>query len=163
MLGSTAVIRNEPTCAAVGCHAHEQSQSVLGVLDIVYPLDKIDQTIRRNTATIAGLSLGFIVLAAILVSVLVQRVVYRQLADLSDGEARLASGDLDHPIPVRSDDELGERAEAFFVVRAREPGRTLLVLSASTWAAGGWGWPGSRNWEAASGAGSNPTPATCCR
>ena len=113
MLGSTAVIRNEPTCAAVGCHAHEQSQSVLGVLDIVYPLDKIDQTIRRNTATIAGLSLGFIVLAAILVSVLVQRVVYRQLADLSDGEARLASGDLDHPIPVRSDDELGQLAESF--------------------------------------------------
>ena len=113
MLGSTAVIRNEPTCAAVGCHAREDSQSVLGVLDIVYPLDKIDQTIRRNTVTIVGLSLGFIVLSAILVSVLVQRVVYRQLADLSEGEERLASGDLDHPIPVRSDDELGQLAESF--------------------------------------------------
>ena len=113
MLGSTAVIRNEPTCYSASCHAHDASQSVLGVLDIVYPLEQIDHTIRRNTATIAGLSLGFVVLAAILVSVLVQRVVYRPLADLTEGEARLASGDLDQPIPVRSNDELGQLAESF--------------------------------------------------
>jgi two-component system NtrC family sensor kinase len=113
MLGTTAVIRNEPTCSNGGCHAHPESQSVLGVLDIVYPLDKIDQTLRRNTATIAGLSLGFVVLAAILVSLLVQRIVFRPLADLREGQARLASGDLEQPIPVRSDDELGQLAEAF--------------------------------------------------
>ena len=36
----------------------------------------------------------------------------------------------------------GEIAEAFFVVRAAEPGETLLVLSASTWAAyNDWGGP----------------------
>ena len=113
MLGSTAVIRNEVTCSTSGCHEDEERQAVLGVLDIVYPLDKIDQTIRTNTATIAGLSLGFLILAAILVSVLVQRVVYRPLADLEEGEARLASGDLDQPIPVRSNDELGQLAKSF--------------------------------------------------
>ena len=42
-----------------------------------------------------------------------QRFVYRPLADLREGEARLASGDLDQPIPVRSHDELGQLAEAF--------------------------------------------------
>lgn len=36
----------------------------------------------------------------------------------------------------------GETAEAFFVVRATEPGETLLVLSTSTWAAyNDWGGP----------------------
>lgn len=36
----------------------------------------------------------------------------------------------------------GEEAEAFFVVRAREPGPALLVLSTSTWAAyNDWGGP----------------------
>jgi two-component system NtrC family sensor kinase len=113
MLGATAVIRNEPTCSNGGCHAHPESQTVLGVLDIVYPLDQIDQTLRRNTATIAGLSLGFVVLAAILVSLLVQRIVYRPLADLREGAARLADGDLDQPIPVRSQDVLGHLAESF--------------------------------------------------
>jgi len=113
MLGTTAVIRNEPTCSSASCHAHPEDQKVLGVLDIVYPLEQIDQTLHRNTATIGGLSLGFIVLAAILVGVLVQRVVFRPLADLEEGSARLADGDLDEPIPVRGRDELGQLAESF--------------------------------------------------
>ena len=33
--GSTAVIRNEPTCYNAACHAHSAEQTVLGVLDIV--------------------------------------------------------------------------------------------------------------------------------
>jgi len=113
MLGSTAVIRNEPNCSNSSCHAHAEDMAVLGVLDIVYPLARIDSTIQKNTITIIGLSLAFVVLAAILVSLLVQRTVYEPLADLEVGAARLADGDLDHPIPVRSHDELGQLAESF--------------------------------------------------
>jgi hypothetical protein len=43
---------------------------------------------------------------------------------------------------VRLRNGSGEEAEAFFVVRASEPGDTLLVLSTSTWAAyNDWGGP----------------------
>ena len=43
---------------------------------------------------------------------------------------------------VRLHGQDGEVAEAFFVVRAVEPGETLLVLSTSTWAAyNDWGGP----------------------
>ena len=127
MLGSTAVIRNEPTCSNGGCHAHPPEQLVLGVLDIVSPLQEIDQTIRSNTLTIIGLSLGFVILAAILVSVLVQRVVYRPLSDLKDGAARLAEGDLEQKIPVRSDDELGQLADSFnTMTRALKKSRAEL-------------------------------------
>jgi len=113
MLGSTAVIRNEPNCSNSSCHAHAEDMAVLGVLDIVYPLARIDSTIHKSTITIIGLSLAFVVLAAILVSLLVQRTVYEPLADLEGGASRLAGGDLDHPIPVRSHDELGQLAESF--------------------------------------------------
>jgi len=113
MLGSTAVIRNEPTCSNGGCHVHAQDQSVLGVLDIVYPLDKIDQTLRSNTYTIVGLSLGFVVLAALLVSFLVHRMVYLPLRDLEEGAQRLATGDLEQAIPIRSVDEFGQLAKSF--------------------------------------------------
>jgi two-component system NtrC family sensor kinase len=113
MLGSTAVIRNEPNCSNSSCHVHAADMAVLGVLDIVYPLSQIDRTIRNNTITIIGLSLAFVVFAAILVSLLVQRTVYEPLADLERGASRLASGDLDQPIPVRSHDELGQLAESF--------------------------------------------------
>jgi two-component system NtrC family sensor kinase len=113
MLGSTAVINNEPTCSESSCHAHPAEQTVLGVLDIVYPLESIDATIRSSTLTIVGLSLGFIVVAALLVGLLVQRVIYQPLGDLREGAERLAGGDLEREIPVRSDDELGQLAEAF--------------------------------------------------
>jgi len=113
MLGSTAVIRNEPTCSEASCHAHPADQTVLGVLDIVYPLAGIDREIRSNTATIMAFALGFVILAAILVSLLVQRAVYKPLADLKDGAARLAEGDLEKQIPVRSNDEFGHLAESF--------------------------------------------------
>jgi two-component system NtrC family sensor kinase len=127
MLGSTAVIRNEPTCSNGGCHAHPPEQLVLGVLDIVSPLQEIDHTIRSNTLTIIGFSLGFVILAAILVSVLVQRVVYRPLSDLKDGAARLAEGDLEQKIPVRSDDELGQLADSFnTMTRALKKSRAEL-------------------------------------
>jgi two-component system NtrC family sensor kinase len=113
MLGTTAVIRNEPTCSNASCHAHPADQTVLGVLDIVYPLSHINQTIRKNTVSIVVLALGFIIFAAILVSLLVQRAVYRPLGDLKDCAARLADGDLDQQIPVRSGDEFGHLAESF--------------------------------------------------
>jgi two-component system NtrC family sensor kinase len=113
LLGATAVIRNEPTCSEAACHAHPAGQAVLGVLDIVYPLDQIDRSIRANSVTIIGLSLGLIVLAVILVNILIRRVVYGPLADLKDGASRLARGDLEQPIPVRSDDEFGHLAESF--------------------------------------------------
>jgi two-component system NtrC family sensor kinase len=113
MLGSTAVIRNEPTCSNGGCHMHAEDQSVLGVLDIVYPLNKIDQTMRSNTITIVGLSLGFVILAAFLVSFLVHRMVYLPLRDLEEGAQRLATGDLEQPIPIRSVDEFGQLAASF--------------------------------------------------
>ena len=113
MLGSTAVIRNDPTCATASCHKHTEDQAVLGVLDIIYPLSTIEQTLRSNTYTIIGLSLGFIILAGLLVSYLVNRMVYLPLRDLEDGAARLADGDLEQVIPVRSGDEFGQLAASF--------------------------------------------------
>ncbi|MCJ7815967.1 MAG: HAMP domain-containing protein, partial [Xanthomonadales bacterium] len=127
MLGTTAVIRNEPTCSSASCHAHPANQTVLGVLDIVYPLSQINQTIRKTTVSIVVLALGFIIFAAILVSLLVHRTVYQPLADLKDCAARLADGDLDQKIPVRSGDEFGQLAESFnSVTRALRKSRGEL-------------------------------------
>ena len=113
MLGTTAVIPNEPSCSNGGCHGHDENQTVLGVLDIIYPLRKIDQTIRSNTLTIIGLALGFVIAVALLVTFLVNRVVYLPLKDLEAGAGRLADGDLEQKIPVRSKDEFGQLAASF--------------------------------------------------
>ena len=113
LLGSMEVIRNEPSCSSASCHVHNKAQSVLGVLDIVYSLDEIDQTMQRSAFTMAGFSLGFIVIASLLLSGFISRLVYRPLRDLESGAKRLSSGNLEQLIPVRSKDEFGQLAESF--------------------------------------------------
>lgn len=113
MLGSTAVIRNEPTCSNGNCHKDADDKAVLGVLDIVYPLSAIEKTLRSNTITVIGLSIGFIILAGLLVGYLVNRMIYLPLRDLDEGAARLAAGDLEKTIPIRSNDEFGQLAASF--------------------------------------------------
>jgi len=134
MLGATAVIRNEPSCSNGGCHAQAEVRSVLGVLDIVYPLVRIDQEIRNSTLTVISLALAFVIAVAVLVTILVNRVVYLPLRDLEAGAGRLAAGDLEHAIPIRSEDEFGDLAASFNSMTAalrkshrelREWGKTL--------------------------------------
>lgn len=113
LLGSTAVIRNEPSCASSECHQHDNEQAVLGVLDIVYPLDTIESRLRSSTYKIIAMSLGFVILAALLMSYLIHRMVYLPLRDLDEGASKLAEGDLENTIPIRSNDEFGLLAESF--------------------------------------------------
>jgi two-component system NtrC family sensor kinase len=113
MLGNTAVIRNEPSCSSSSCHGHDPNQTVLGVLDIVYPLGRIDQAIRSSSYKIIVLALGFVVAVALLVTLLVNRMVYLPLRDLEAGAGRLAAGNLEQTIPVRRNDEVGQLAASF--------------------------------------------------
>ena len=115
-LGSMEVFRNEPACYNAACHQHPQSTSVLGVLDIVYSIDQIERTLRTSTFAIASFSLGFIVIASVSVGFFVHRLVYVPLRDLESGARRLADGDLEQSIPVRSGDEFGELATSFNVM-----------------------------------------------
>jgi two-component system NtrC family sensor kinase len=113
LLGTMEVIRNEPSCSNAGCHVHSPNQSVLGVLDIVYKLEDIDRTMRTSAYTIAALSLGFILLAALAVTLFVRRLIYVPLTDLELGAKRIAGGNLEETIPVRSEDEFGQLASSF--------------------------------------------------
>ncbi len=113
LLGSMAVIRNEPSCYTASCHAHSADQSVLGVLDIVYSLEEIDRLIQTHSARVVGVSLAFIAFVSLGISFFVHRMVYVPLRDLEAGARRLASGDLEQPIPVRSGDEFGRLAGSF--------------------------------------------------
>jgi two-component system NtrC family sensor kinase len=134
MLGSMDVIRNEPSCYTANCHVHSKTQSVLGVLDIVYSLDDIDRTMQTNAITLAAYSIGFILIASLCVGFFVHRLVYVPLRDLETGAKRLSSGNLEQVIPVRSDDEFGRLASSFNAMTAalrnsqaelREWGHTL--------------------------------------
>ena len=118
LLGTMQVIRNEPSCYNAPCHHHAKDTPVLGVLDIRYSLDQMDQRISGNALTIAGFSLGFVLIASLSVGGFVHRLVYLPLRDLESGARRISSGNLEQPIPVRGGDEFGQLADAFNAMTA---------------------------------------------
>ncbi|HET9651217.1 MAG TPA: HAMP domain-containing protein, partial [Usitatibacter sp.] len=113
MLASMEVIRNEPSCYTAACHAHKPDQTVLGVLDIVYPLEEMDNRLRKSAMGIAAISAAFVVITSILLSLFVHRLIYVPLRDLESGAKRLAAGNCEERIPVRSADEFGRLAGSF--------------------------------------------------
>jgi two-component system NtrC family sensor kinase len=118
LLGSMEVIRNEPSCYDAACHQHARWTPVLGVLDIRYSLNDMDQRISGNALTITAFSLGFVLVASLSVGLFVNRLVYLPLRDLEAGAKRISSGNLEQPIPVRSGDEFGELAGSFNAMTA---------------------------------------------
>ena len=113
LLAAMEPIRNEISCSTASCHEHSPRTEVLGVVDIAYSLDEMDQTLQHHAAYIFILSAGIILAVAAGGGVLLQRMIYVPLKDLNAGARRIATGDLEHQIPVRSGDEFGQVAENF--------------------------------------------------
>ena len=122
------VVRNEPSCYTAACHAHAKDQSVLGVLDIAYSLER-DRPHRcaATPSTWSASRSASSSLAAFALGLLVHRLVYVPLRDLEAGAKRLATGNLEQSIPVRSADEFGQVAASFnaMTVALRDSRREL--------------------------------------
>lgn len=112
LLGMITPLYNEPGCSD-GCHIHPPNKNVLGVLDITFPLARVDEEIAavtRRTTAFAGTT---IVLVALILAGVVRRGVVRPVRELVEGTRRVAQGDLSHRIPVRTVDEIGVLAVSF--------------------------------------------------
>jgi two-component system NtrC family sensor kinase len=113
VVGVIQPVRNQPACSATGCHQSPAERTVLGVFDVRMSLAGVDAAIGgAQRRTVAGAAAGF-VLVAIASWVFLRWTVGRPIRALDDGTAALARGDLDHEIPVRSDDDLGQLATSF--------------------------------------------------
>ena len=82
-------IRNEPSCSSASCHEHPASQSVLGIVDIAYSLDEIDQSMKSHVLHLISLSVGFMLLFSLSLGILLQRLIYVPLKDLESGAQRI--------------------------------------------------------------------------
>lgn len=112
-LAAMQPIRNEPSCSSASCHEHPANQSVLGIVDVAYSLQDIDQTLGQHSSFLLFISSVVALLVAASVGMLLHRLIYVPLHDLETGAKKFAQGELDHNIPVRSDDDFGHVADAF--------------------------------------------------
>ena len=113
LLGIINPIYNEPSCWSAACHAHPESQTVLGVLDITVPLTEADINIRNSQLAIIVFAISAIVLLGLVVSLLVRWWVDRPVQKLVTATRDVAGGNLGHIVEVNSKDELGTLATSF--------------------------------------------------
>ncbi|MBE0643596.1 MAG: HAMP domain-containing protein [Bacteroidetes bacterium] len=123
VLGLITPIKNMPSCADAACHVHPAEQTVLGVLDVHMSLASIDaQAAKVRTVVILSSLLTFIILAAG-TAVFVFFFVHKPVKSVIEGTHKLATGDLEHTIPLKRKDELGQLVKSFNRM-AHELGRT---------------------------------------
>lgn len=113
VLGVMRPIENSPECSNAACHVHQAGVRVLGVIDADLSLATVDAQMEQQKSKLLYFLLGAIVFGSTLAVAFIWFVVYRPVKELIDGTHRVAGGDLEYRLPVRSEDELGDLARSF--------------------------------------------------
>jgi len=113
LLGIINPIYNSPSCWTAACHAHPETQTVLGVLDVTIPLTEVDRNIRRSQVAMVILAVSAILILSIIVGFMVRWWIDRPIRELLTGMKQVAGGSLGYRVKVKSDDELGMLANSF--------------------------------------------------
>ncbi len=113
VLGIITPIENQPSCSNAACHAHPDSQQVLGVLDVNLSLAKTDVQLADSSARMLSYTTGAMLLVAALSWLFVWRVVGTPIKALRNATEHLSLGELGYQIEARSEDEVGELAHSF--------------------------------------------------
>jgi two-component system, NtrC family, sensor kinase len=113
VLGIITPIENQPGCSNASCHAHPESQQILGVLDTNMSLAKADEQLAASSRSMIAYT-GFALLTiAVLSWLFVWRVVGEPIKSLKKGTERLTAGNLGYQIDVHGNDEVGDLATSF--------------------------------------------------
>ncbi|MDR3628292.1 MAG: HAMP domain-containing sensor histidine kinase [Ignavibacteriaceae bacterium] len=113
VLGLINPIQNEPDCSNADCHAHSPKVQVLGVLDVVVTLDKLDEIIAKNTKETILTAVLITIVISFFCGLFIALLVNRPIKKLTKGIDEVGKGNLDYKIDVRSKSELGQMAHRF--------------------------------------------------
>jgi two-component system NtrC family sensor kinase len=113
LLGIINPIYNAPSCWSAECHAHPETQTVLGVLDVTIPLTEVDRNIRRSEIAAVILAVSVILVLSLIVGLMVRWLIDQPVQELVKGTRSVAGGNLGYRVAVDRDDELGTLASSF--------------------------------------------------
>jgi len=106
-------IENEIACYGSGCHLHPDKKFILGVLDVQMSLQTVDSDIARSRRQTILASVILVLSVLSVTGVLIYTLIRIPVRKLTEGTRAIAKGNLDHIIPLRRKDEIGELADSF--------------------------------------------------
>ncbi len=113
ILGLITPIRNEQQCSDAACHAHPQSKTILGVLDVKMSLAQVDRDLSESRNQLLLLSFVAVLLISTVSGGFIWIVINRPVKRLMRGMTMVSSGRLDERLETQSNDELGKLARTF--------------------------------------------------
>lgn len=118
-LAMVTPIYNEPACSNADCHAHPESRSVLGVLDVAMDIDHIDVEVAGVKQRSFWMSVIQVVLIAGLIVLFTRRSVTRPIRELIKGTKAVSHMNLDRPVATSASAEISELEDSFNMMRVR--------------------------------------------
>ena len=111
------------------CHATNKEKDVLGVMDMTYSFEKIDNSIEQSSYKFFMIFMISLVFTAMIVMLVLKKVVGDPIKTLKDRVEDLAhgEGDLTSRVVVTSEDEIGEVGE--FINKFIEKIQSLIISS----------------------------------
>lgn len=113
VLGMITPIYNEEACYTALCHAHPEEQKVLGVLDIDMSLAKVDKSIAGARFRLIIFACISMLIISLVIGFSIHKFVTYPVNQLVEEMRRVAMGELDHSINIKSYDEIGYLVNAF--------------------------------------------------
>jgi len=113
VLGVINPIYNEPNCYDSACHFHPKDQNVLGVMDILISLARLDEQIGTGRKQILIYFLLTFLFISVGSSLFVFLFVNAPIHKLIEGTRKIAEGDLNYRIGSYQADEIGKLGKSF--------------------------------------------------
>ena len=106
-------IENEESCFTADCHAHSPDQTYVGVLCVVMSLEKMDNLVEENKASMISVSIIITILLGFVAGIFLWVGVHVPVKKLIQGTHEISSGNLDYKIKDMGKDEMGILANSF--------------------------------------------------
>jgi len=106
-------IYNGPTCYNAACHAHSKEESILGVLDVGLSLAAVDNESKKIQLIFILFTIIAIICFSSILAFFIHRLVTKPVKQLAQATQKIARGNLDVEIPIKTKDEIGQLAISF--------------------------------------------------
>jgi two-component system, NtrC family, sensor kinase len=113
LIGVITPIRNNIRCSSAACHAHEKSQTVLGILNVTLPLKETDKNLAEFESMQYRGGIALILIVTAFTGLFLWRTVNIPVKKLTDGTQAVIEGNLEYTIDVQTKDEIGILTRSF--------------------------------------------------
>jgi two-component system NtrC family sensor kinase len=109
-------IYNEPSCYNAACHVHPPKQKVLGILETDFSVSPLNRKIREQSIEMSAYAISLMLISSLVIYLVLRKFVLKPVSTLSDGMKKVATGDLEQKVVLKSEDEIGVLAGTFNVM-----------------------------------------------